>query len=88
MEILIASDSRVKSAAVAQRMRLLSINRLASSIVLTDLGRWCTTTNLSPPHILRMTALGGVCQKAPSCGKFALSERLNRAADAHFGMGV
>jgi len=47
MEILIAFDSRVKSAAVAQRIRLLSISRLASSIVLSDLAGSYTATNLS-----------------------------------------
>jgi hypothetical protein len=47
MEILISIDSRVKSAAVAQRIRLLSISRLALSIVTRVLARWCTATNLS-----------------------------------------
>jgi hypothetical protein len=56
MEILIAFDSRVKSAAVAQRIRLLSISRLAASIVARVLARWCTATNLSQTQILRMTA--------------------------------
>ena len=47
METLIAIDSRVKSAAVAQRIRLLSTSRLASSIVLSDLARSCTPTKFS-----------------------------------------
>jgi len=47
MEILIAIDSRVKSAAVAQRVRLLSISRLAASIVARVLARWRTATSLS-----------------------------------------